>query len=136
MCILSVSIVFQVYSGPSQYSGWLWQPTNFLSSLCSDWWYGLQHASSSCRNCNPFLVFDYPDMGLEILHKESLVYFSAIRLILSSFEFYMLILMYMYITLMYKDDINKHYYQNSLLVVISKYCHYQHIAHISHSPKF
>lgn len=30
---------------------------------------------------------------------------------------------------------NKHYYQNNLLVVISKYHHCHHIVHISHSIK-
>ena len=118
---------------PSQYSGWLWQSRNFHSFLCSDWLLSLQHAFSSPRNCNSSLVIIYPNMGLETLHKELLIYFSIMRLIVSSFEFYTLILIYMWLILMCKY--NKHYYQNNLLVVISKYHHCQHIVHISHSVK-
>ena len=117
----------------SQYSGWLWQSRNSHSFLSSDWLLSLQHAFSSPRNCNSSSVINYPNMGLETSHKELLIYVSLMRLIVTSFEFYILILIYMWLLLMCKY--NKHYYQNNLLVIISKYHQCQHIMHISHSIK-
>ena len=69
---------------PSQHSGWLWQSRNFHSFLCSDWLLSLQHAFSSPRNCNSSLVINYPNMGLETLYKELLIYVSIMRLIFTS----------------------------------------------------